>query len=568
MKTQKLLGLVFILALLATSSRAVGTPVPLSTGSRPADSQIARHSASDTCPPLSDPTGRIVEVSTEAGLWNAVNENVPNTTILVADGTYNLGQNGYYLWFDTPNVTLRSASGNREAVILDDNYSLSEIVSIIASNVTIADLTIKRAGTHPIHVTSSDSGDTLNTLIYNVHIIDAGQQAIKINPHSAKVHFPDYGEVACSRIELTDAGRPHIWDINGSCYTGGVDAHQARGWTIRDNLIEGFWCENGLSEHGIHLWSGSRDTVVERNVLIDNARGVGFGLMESASGRTYDDNPCPGATGYVGHFDGIIRNNFIFANRDALFSSEYGFDCGICLWQACGAKALHNTVISTDAPFSSIEYRFSNTDVEIINNLVSHNLRDRGGVAFLAGNLEDAPLSLFVDGAGGDLHLAANASSAIDQGEALAGGLCDDDIDGDLRPIGPARDIGADEYGAPPPTAVTDLRVTNAITDTNVLTATLRWTAPTNAVTYTMRYSDTPITGTTWKGALTITVPFTASAPSSTEWLTTPVSYIGGTAYFALKSQNAEEAWSGLSNNGFWPRFDVCLPLVLHAYGP
>lgn len=429
------------LLIMLTSPGAVASP-PLAVAS-PARSTLA----GNACAPLPAPTGRIVEVSTEAELWNAVNENIPDTTILVADGAYNLGQNGYYLWFDTPNVTLRSASGNREAVILDDNYAGTEIISVVASNVTIADVTIKRATTHPIHVMSSDSGDTLNTLIYNVHIIDPGQQGIKINPHSAKVYFPDDGEIACSHIELTDAGRPQVWAINGSCYTGGIDAHQARGWTIRDNVIEGFWCDSGLSEHAIHLWTGSRDTVVERNVLMNNARGVGFGLMQSGSGRTYSDNPCPEAGGgYVGHYGGIIRNNFIFANRGELFSSQAGFDCGICLWQACHTKALHNSLVSTQAPFSSIEWRFDNTYAEITNNLVSHNLRDRGGNATLAGNVEDAPLSLFVDGANGELHLAEGASSAIDQGVPIAAGLCDDDIDGDARPAGSAPDVGADEY--------------------------------------------------------------------------------------------------------------------------
>jgi hypothetical protein len=67
-------------------------------------------------------------------------------------------------------------------------------------------------------------------------------------------------------------------------------------------------------------------------------------------------------------------------------------------------------------------------------------------VAFLEGNLEDAPLTLFVGGAGGDLHLAESADTAIDQGVPLAAGLCDDDFDGDARPAGPAPDVGADEY--------------------------------------------------------------------------------------------------------------------------
>jgi hypothetical protein len=363
--------------------------------------------------------------------------------------------------------------------------------------------------------------------------------------------------IACSRIELTDAGRPYI---RNDCYTGGVDAHQARSWVIRDNEIEGFWCDTGLSEHGIHLWRGCRDTLVERNELRDNARGIGFGLATSGEARTYPDNPCPSAGGgYVDHYDGIIRNNFVFANRSELFSSEYSFDCGICLWQACGAQVFHNTVASTQAPFSSIEWRFSNTEADIINNLVSHNLREREGAsAFLVSNLDNASLSLFVDGTGGDLHLAATATDAIDQGVSVAPGLCDDDFDGHTRPIGAARDIGADEYGVPPPAAVTDLRVTHAVTDTDTLTATLGWTAPTDAATTTLRYSGAFITEANWASAILLT----DTLPGSAEAFTTIVPYSEGLIYFALKTQNAGGDWSNLSNNAFWPSQAIYLPVV------
>jgi hypothetical protein len=506
------------------------------------------------CPPLPAPAGNLVHASSVAELENAVNSATSGATILVADGVYNL--NGVYLRFDVPNVTLRSASGNRQAVVLDGNYVTTEIIQIVASNITIADLTLREAYYHPIHVMTTGGSHTLNTLIYNVHILDPGEQAIKINPAVAS-YYPDDGVIACSRIELTDAGRPHI---RNNCYTGGVDAHQARGWTIRDNQIEGFWCPSGLSEHGIHLWRGSRDTLVERNVLRDNARGIGFGLATSGDARTYPDNPCPGAGGgYVDHYDGIIRNNFVFASRSGLFASQYGFDCGICLWQACGAQVLHNTVASTQAPFSSIEWRFSNTEADIVNNLVSHSLRERDGAsASLAGNLEDVPLSLFVDGTGGDLHLASTATAAIDQGAPLAGGQCDDDIDGAVRPIGLGRDIGADEYGLPPPAAVTDLRVVQAITGSGMLTATLRWTAPAGAITTTLRYSGTFITEANWLGAGLIT----DTLPGGIETFAATIPYAGNTRYFALKTQNAAGDWSQLSNTAFWPSWDIYLPVV------
>ncbi|MBN1581225.1 MAG: right-handed parallel beta-helix repeat-containing protein [Anaerolineae bacterium] len=507
--------------------------------------------ASDFCPAL-PLTGNIVNVSSASGLVNAVNNASPGDTILIADGTYAL--DGAYLRITTPNVTLRSASGNREAVVLDGNYLTTEIVQVVASNVTIADLTLREAYYHPIHV-MTDGSDTLNTIIYNVHIIDPGEQAIKINP-AADGDYPDNGLIACSHIELTAAGRPHI---RNNCYTGGVDAHQARDWTIRDNEIEGFWCPNGLSEHGIHLWRGCRDTIVERNTLRDNARGIGFGLAESGEARAYSDNPCPSAEGgYVDHYGGIIRNNLVFASDSSLFSSQYSFDCGICLWQACGAWVGHNTVAATQPPFSGIEWRFDHTDVDIVNNLLTHNLMDRGGTVRLSGNLAYQPLALFVDGAGGDLHLDSTALTAIDQGEPVAAGLCDEDIDGDTRPIGSGRDVGADEYGISAPEAVTDLRIRQAITGTNTLTATLTWSAPADALTTTLRYALQFIDGSSWDSA----VRLDDRLAGSSEMYTATVPYAGDTIYFALTTQN-EGGRSGISNNAFWPYNELFLPVIL-----
>ena len=86
----------------------------------------------------------------------------------------------------------------------------------------------------------------------------------------------------------------------------------------------------------------------------------------------------------------------------SLFTSEFGFDCGICLWQACGAWVVHNTVASVSAPFSSIEWRFDNTDVDVFNNIMTHLMRNRGGTVREGGNLENQPLSIFADGAAGD----------------------------------------------------------------------------------------------------------------------------------------------------------------------
>jgi hypothetical protein len=520
--------------------------------------------ASVFCPPLPGAAGATIEVHNEQDLWEAANSAAPGMTILIADGTYHMAQNGYYIWLGTPNVTLRSKSGNRDAVILDDAYTGTETITIAASNVTVADLTIQRAHTHPIHVVTplSDDSDTLNALIYNVHIIDPGQQAVKINPSLPNNnHYVDNGTVACSNIELTPTGQAKVLQINASCYTGGVDAHQARGWTIRDNRIEGFWCQSGLSEHAIHAWTGSRDTLVERNQLVNDARGVGFGLYEGGTARTYSDNPCPAVSGYVDHYGGIIRNNFISAYDAGLFASGSGFDSGIALAQACGAQVLHNTVVSTQTPSaSSIEWRFANTSAQITNNLTSFRLWPRDGAsASLSGNLSNAPLSLFADPAAGDLHLLASASTAIDQGVALPAGLCDDDIDGDPRPLGSARDIGADEYRSPAPPSVEDLRIRQASLDAGQLTVSLEWTPPSQASLINLRDSNAPVADSNWDSA----GPMSGDLPGGTGTFTATIPYSSGSLFFALRYQDTGGEWSPVSNNAFWPQKRLYLPHLL-----
>ncbi|PKO14481.1 MAG: hypothetical protein CVU39_14600 [Chloroflexi bacterium HGW-Chloroflexi-10] len=527
-----------------------------------ADAMPAQQNADEgVCAALPQPTGRVISVSDVSGLVGAVNSAVDGDTISIADGVYNLS--GQYLWIDTPNVTLRSASGNRDAVILDSNYNtgFGETITIEASNVTIADLTIREAYTHPIHVISTTSAPTDNTLIYNVHIIDPGEQAIKINP-VAGGHYTDNGMVACSHIELTDSGRTHI---RNNCYTGGVDAHQSRDWVIRDNRIEGFWCDAGLSEHAVHFWRASRDTIVERNLLFNNARGVGFGLDTTGNARTYTDDPCPTAVGYVDHYGGIVRNNFILASSGALFASDSGFDCGICLWNACNARAGHNTLYTANPSetFSMIEWRFLNTRATIANNLVTnlpdnHELfaRDGAGGTYY-GNMTTAQASWFVNASAGDLHLLPAAASAIDLVRAPS--FVSDDYDAQPRPEGTLSDVGADEDMDPALVPVTNLRVTQAVQVGDTLTITLTWTPPQDAVSIEIRMAQQLINDGNW-GAATV---LTDSLPGDSATYTTDVPYTDGTIYFALKTSNAEEEWSLLSNNAFWPSVDVFLPLVL-----
>jgi hypothetical protein len=386
--------------------------------------------AQTPCAPLPPPTGPTIErYPADADTLRATIAGAASgTTILLHDGFYDMsgGDSTHRLVFSTPGLTLRSASGDREAVTLDGGYVTGELVSIQASDTTIADLTLKRAYYHPIHV-SGPEVPISNVLIHNIHVVDPGEQAIKVNPIGAGT--VDSSILECSHLELTTEGRPHI---RNNCYTGGLDAHTATGWVVRRNRIEGFWCATGLSEHGIHMWRQCRDSVVEENLIIDCARGIGFGLG-------------PGVDGHTG---GIIRNNFVAAGDAGLFASPDGFDTGIGLWGADDAEVYHNTVASTQAPSaSSMEWRYIATSVTLANNLVTDRIWDRGGTAFLSDNLEFAALSLFADVAAGDLHLVDPFSNPVDAGTPLAPGLADADFDGQARDAAP--DIGADEIGQP-----------------------------------------------------------------------------------------------------------------------
>jgi len=387
-------------------------------------------SAQTPCAPLPPPSGPVVNVypADVDTLRGTIGAAPTGTTILLHDGFYDMsgGDATHRLVFSTPGLTLRSASGNRESVVLDAGYGTDELVSIEASDTTIADLTLMRASDHPIHV-SSPGIVISGVLLHNLHVIDPGEQAIKVNPGFAGGSV-DHSTLECSRIELSDDGRPHV----SNCYTGGLDAHAATGWIIRRNRIEGFWCDSGLSEHGIHMWNRCVDTLVEENLIIDCARGIGFGL----------------GAGDAGHDDGIIRNNFVAAGDPDLFASDAGFDSGISLWGADDAQVHHNTVASTQQPSaSSIEWRYIATSVTLANNLVTYRIWDRGGAATLLTNIEYAPQNLFADIAGGNLHLSDVASAPVNSGTPLAAGLADSDFDAQLR--GSTPDIGADEFGSP-----------------------------------------------------------------------------------------------------------------------
>ena len=368
--------------------------------------------AGRACLPFPPPAGPTVTVSTEAELRDQAYNAAAGTTILVTAGLYQM--NGY-VHMVQDGVTLRGETGDRDDVILDFGGMTSGYFGILveADDATIADLTIRNARDHGVSIQGTD-----RPTLYNLHIQDIGDQLVKVNPAG---NGSEDGLLACSRLEYTTAAPDE--------YTNGISAHDAHRWVVRDNEWVRIRTPGNTPVPAILFWSGSSDTIVERNLLVDCAQGIAFGNASHGSGD---------------HSGGIVRNNLIYASLP--------HDVVIEMVHAQGWLVAHNTALLLDpAPGLTwgIEARFSDSQGTFAYNLTNMAIwqnRD-GAQGTLLGNIADAQPAWFVDAGSGDLHLQATASEAIDRAAPLA--EVSDDFDGDLRPMGEAPDVGGDEYSTP-----------------------------------------------------------------------------------------------------------------------
>jgi len=375
-------------------------------------SQVQSNSVS----PCTETIGTPINVSTVSEFQNAistVNSNGGNMTILINDGDYQIASPSSFPYITGDNVVIRSMSGNRDAVIIRGsgnayNYGTEDGFLVAGNNVTIADLTIKEVGNHGIQVSGH------NLYVHNVKFEDIYEQMIKGSSYAATI---DSARIQCSLFRYTQGIGPN-W------YIGGIDGHKSHGWIVRDNVFRDISSPSyAVAEHAVHFWQGSADNLVERNLIYNCDRGVGFGLGNSGSQNT----------------GGIIRNNMIYNDGSGLYN-----DVGIGLESSPDTRVYNNTVIIDY--FNAIEYRWTNTsNVEIINNLTNQTIVSRdGGSAYLATNIENAQDGWFSNVSSGDLHLLSPIASVFDQGTELPLYVTED-IDQSPRPLNGQTDIGAHE---------------------------------------------------------------------------------------------------------------------------
>jgi hypothetical protein len=378
--------------------------------SRPAPSpDEEQHPSGCTLTPLPEPGGSTVTVKNAAELLAAVGQANAggDLAILLEDGTYQLDD---MLWISGRNVAFRGRSRNRDAVVLRGrgmSGGVTHIFNVSGSGFTAADLTVGWVANHAVQIHSSSD----NPVIHNVRFVDTGEQMLKVSYVSGDSAGSDNGLVEWCLFEYSAGVGPQY-------YIGGIDAHQARDWTIRRNVFKHIRSpEADLAEPAIHFWSEASGTLVEGNTITGCDRGIGFGM------------------GDRGHSGGMIRNNMVHTTRDV----------GISLESASGAEVCNNSVFAENYE-NAIEYRFSRTrGVAIINNLTNGSIAARdGGSGRVEANVAEAQVSWFVAVAGGNLRLKAANPSVVDQGQTLA--EVSQEVVCESRPKGAACDVGADEW--------------------------------------------------------------------------------------------------------------------------
>jgi hypothetical protein len=239
----------------------------------------------------------------------------------------------------------------------------------------------------------------------------------------------DRGLIACSTFLYTDHAP--------SDYTNGVDILSATGWVVRDNYFHRI---RGPRESGyscgpaILFWVGCRDTVVERNLLLDCYRGIALGLVARSQ------KPSPEGAEPHDHRGGVIRSNIVCNLNDWA-------DEGIEVNDAPGLRIEHNTVLVEGKVPWSISVRFPDTQALVRNNLTNRQilLRD-GGRAEQQGNVTSAKADWFTDPSRGILRLRRRDLEAVDAGVPIPD--FPTDFDRAPRSIGKAPDAGAFEVSA------------------------------------------------------------------------------------------------------------------------
>lgn len=292
-------------------------------------------------------------------------------------------------------------------------------------------------------------------------------------------------------------------------------------WGILTGFSEDIDIENNVAsrsvqQHGIYVGNSGDNPIIRNNVIWGNAGcGVhmngdisqgGDGIISGAlvEGNVIYDNGLAGGSGINcdGVQNSVIRNNIIYNEHSS----------GISLYQIDGGdssknnRVINNTVLVASDGRWGLNISDGSTGNTVRNNIFYSYHSFRGSLSVnsdsLAGFTSDynvvmdrfttdggdsvltlanwrstsgqdahsliaTPTQLFVNAAGGDLHLSAT-SPAIDAGTSQFAPAFD--FEGTARPSGNGFDIGADELGNSTPPVnqpPTDVLLSNSVVKEN-----------------------------------------------------------------------------------------------------
>jgi hypothetical protein len=409
----------------------LATPIYWSTfGRLGSAAELPDFSWLPSAPQLPPPEGEVLYVRNVDELFAAAEKVKPGGTILLADGHYKLPR---YFEIRTDGVTVRGASGDRQRVILDGAESRhGELVGITGcSGVTIAHLTIQNVRFNGFKLNSDRRCHRVT--IYDCVIHNVWQRGVKapftppelqeeLSPRDCRIQFCLFYNDRPKKWTDDPTDRPDTFNGN---YVGGIDAMQARGWIISDNVFWGIRGRTGEARGAIFLWMDSRDCRVERNVIVACDSGICLGNSHRSRFPIH-------ATAC------LVRNNFIVGAPENGILADYTRDC----------KIVHNTVHCPESRLRRL--------IRLVHDneglLVAHNLLSGPDIRIetespirLVGNFSGEVSQYFRDIGRGDLHLMGPIKERACQVPRLPEAM--EDFDRHQR--SPVTHVGADEPVAP-----------------------------------------------------------------------------------------------------------------------
>ena len=388
-------------------------------------------------PPLPGPeggVGKVIRVQNVPELEDATAFLKPGQTILLAPGVYKLSRS--LVIQNADDVAVRGLGGDRSQVILEfaGSRHTEGVVFTNCKRALLADLTVQNVKQNGIKL-NGDKGAAQVT-IRNVHSRNVWQRHVK-GPQIRPGQEGGQAWAPGHRIEfcLFENDRPKqpgdepYEDENPDKfhhnYIGGIDVMSTDGLVVADNVFRNIHGKTREGRGAVFIWVGSKNAVVERNLVIDCDQGICLG------------NPSRGNEGLRHATDCVVRNNFVVrCPENDLFAAN-----------TKGCRFVHNTVHDPDGRMKRLfRAEAENEGLEVAGNIFSGpaipaEFTTGGGVAAFRDNLNRDVAGFFRDPAAGDLRLVAAATDAVDRGPEPA--LVTDDFEALPRRGRP--DLGADE---------------------------------------------------------------------------------------------------------------------------